>query len=82
MITTTDAERVCVKPDGLQDAINEIVAKYSKGRAFVRASGTEDIVRVYSEAASKSEADQLAAEVAKKVFEMAGGIGNAPEVPQ
>ena len=36
VITTTDAERVCVKPPGLQDAINAIVAKFKDGRSFVR----------------------------------------------
>ena len=36
VIETTDAERVCVKPVGLQDAINSIVAKFKDGRSFVR----------------------------------------------
>lgn len=53
VITTTDAERKVVTPDGLQAGIDEIVKKYPKGRSFVRPSGTEDIVRVYAEAASK-----------------------------
>ncbi|KAG5888570.1 hypothetical protein JTB14_029867 [Gonioctena quinquepunctata] len=81
VITTTDAERICVTPSGLQDEINSLVSKYSKGRSFVRASGTEDIVRVYAEAATRKEADKLAAEVALKVYELAGGIGNVPEIP-
>lgn len=51
IITTTDAERKVVTPDGLQAGIDEIVAKYPNGRSFVRPSGTEDIVRVYAEAA-------------------------------
>nr|XP_023018813.1 phosphoacetylglucosamine mutase [Leptinotarsa decemlineata] len=82
VITTTDAERICVTPNGLQDAINSLVVKYDKGRSFVRPSGTEDIIRVYAEAATRKEADKLAAEVALKVYELAGGIGTAPEVPQ
>lgn len=53
VITTTDAERKVVTPDGLQAEIDELVAKYPRGRSFVRPSGTEDIVRVYAEAASK-----------------------------
>lgn len=53
VITTTDAERKVVKPDGLQAGIDELVAKYPRGRSFVRPSGTEDVVRVYAEAASK-----------------------------
>jgi len=29
------------------------VANYKRGRSFVRPSGTEDVVRVYAEAATK-----------------------------
>lgn len=82
VITTTDAERKCVTPEGLQTEINNLVSKYNKGRAFVRPSGTEDVVRVYAEAATRKETDKLAAEVALKVFELAGGTGTAPEIPQ
>lgn len=82
MITTTNAERVCVTPEGLQDEINKLVTMYSKGRSFVRPSGTENVVRVYAEASTRKEADKLAVEVARKVHELAGGTGNAPEIPQ
>lgn len=81
VVTTTDAERICVTPEGLQDEINTIVSKYKKGRSFVRASGTEDIIRVYAEAATKEDTELLAIEVAQKVYELAGGIGPAPELP-
>lgn len=53
LITTTDAERKCVTPNGLQEELNKIVANYQRGRSFVRPSGTEDVIRVYAEAASK-----------------------------
>ena len=36
VITTTDAERRCISPIGLQEKIDEIVVKYPKGRSFVR----------------------------------------------
>lgn len=81
VITTTDAERICLTPPGLQDEIDSIVSKYSKGRSFVRPSGTEDVVRVYAEAAISDEVDNLAREVSLKVYEMAGGVGEKPEVP-
>ncbi|KAK9730697.1 Phosphoglucomutase/phosphomannomutase, alpha/beta/alpha domain I [Popillia japonica] len=81
VITTTNAETICVTPPGLQDEINALISKFKKGRSFVRPSGTEDIVRVYAEAATREEADTLAVEVSRKVYEMAGGIGNPPEVP-
>ncbi|CAG9864360.1 unnamed protein product [Phyllotreta striolata] len=75
VITTTDAERICVTPAGLQDAIAVAASKYKRGRAFVRASGTEDVVRVYAEAAGVEDVEALASEVARKVYEMAGGVG-------
>lgn len=53
VIKTTDAERKVVTPDDLQAGIDQLVAKYPRGRSFVRPSGTEDIVRVYAEAATK-----------------------------
>ena len=43
-----------------------------RGRSFVRPSGTEDVVRVYAEAATKQEADSLAQTVADIVKEMLG----------
>ncbi|GLH05929.1 Phosphoacetylglucosamine mutase [Gryllus bimaculatus] len=81
VIQTTDAERQCISPPGLQETINKIVKMYEQGRAFVRPSGTEDVVRVYAEATTQSNADRLAAEVARAVHETAGGIGNPPPVP-
>ena len=55
--TTEDAERRLVTPVGLQAKIDETVKKYEGGRSFVRASGTEDAVRVYAEAATRPHAD-------------------------
>ncbi|EDV97401.1 phosphoacetylglucosamine mutase [Drosophila grimshawi] len=75
VIKTTDAERVCVKPEGLQDEINQVVANYKRGRAFVRPSGTEDVVRVYAEASTKEDTHQLAYEVGILVQKLAGGVG-------
>ena len=43
-----------------------------------RPSGTEDVVRVYAEAETRVEADQLAFEVAMKVYELAQGVGPRP----
>jgi len=70
LITTKDAERQVVTPEGLQDKINSAVAKYNKGRSFVRPSGTEDVVRVYAEADTRQAADDLANDVVNIVKEM------------
>jgi phosphoacetylglucosamine mutase len=61
---TTDQERKLVEPKGLQERIDNLMNKYKDGRAFVRASGTEEAVRVYAEAQTRSEADELAFKVA------------------
>ena len=47
-------------------------AKYPQGRAFIRPSGTEDVVRVYAEASTQEAADSLANSVAKLVEEFLG----------
>ncbi|XP_043922088.1 phosphoacetylglucosamine mutase [Protopterus annectens] len=78
VITTTDAERNAVTPPGLQVQIDNLVKKYRFSRAFVRPSGTEDIVRVYAEADTQENADTLAYEVSLAVYQMAGGIGEKP----
>ncbi|XP_012272091.1 phosphoacetylglucosamine mutase [Orussus abietinus] len=75
IISTTDAERKCLTPIGLQQEIDNLVLRYNKGRAFVRPSGTEDVVRIYAEAEVSADTDKLAAEVATAVYRLAGGIG-------
>ncbi|KAI9008789.1 hypothetical protein CLU79DRAFT_776347 [Phycomyces nitens] len=75
---TTNAERQLVEPAGLQAEIDALVAKYPNGRSFVRASGTEDAVRVYAEASTRAETDELASKVAQLVYDRAGGVGSRP----
>jgi len=72
MFKTVDAERKLEEPKGIQAAIDDIVNKYKDGRSFARASGTEDAVRVYAEAATRGEADQLAQRVAELVKRYGG----------
>lgn len=64
---TTNAERTLVEPKGMQDKIDGLVAKYPNGRSFVRASGTEDAVRVYAEADTKENVEALSASVSELV---------------
>ncbi|KAI8997489.1 hypothetical protein BDB01DRAFT_771298 [Pilobolus umbonatus] len=75
---TTNAERQLVEPAGLQNEIDILVGKYTSGRSFVRASGTEDAVRVYAEAATRAETDDLAFKVSQLVYDRAGGVGARP----
>jgi phosphoacetylglucosamine mutase len=72
MFKTVDAERKLVSPEGIQDKIDDVQARYHKARAFARASGTEDAVRVYAEAATKPETEDLAKRVADLVKEFGG----------
>lgn len=62
-----DAERKLESPPRLQSNIDGLVGKYKNGRSFVRPSGTEVAVRVYAEAATRGEADELATKVAELV---------------
>ena len=64
----------------LQRRINELCSKTKGGRAFCRPSGTEDVVRVYAEAFSVADADQLAADVAIAIYETVDGVGEKPEL--
>ncbi|CUS21741.1 LAQU0S03e09692g1_1 [Lachancea quebecensis] len=64
---TTNAERQLLSPPGLQGKIDALVADYQHARSFVRASGTEDAVRVYAEASTREEADSLASRVSQVV---------------
>ncbi|KAG0470800.1 hypothetical protein HPP92_017500 [Vanilla planifolia] len=71
-ITTTHAETQVLEPSGLQEAIDSEIAKYHKGRCFVRPSGTEDIIRVYAEASSQEAANALAKSVSRHVDHFLG----------
>ncbi|XP_023778087.1 phosphoacetylglucosamine mutase isoform X2 [Cyanistes caeruleus] len=79
VIDTTDAERRALTPPGLQEKIDALVKKYRLSRAFVRPSGTEDVVRIYAEADTQENADALAHEVSLAVFHLAGGKGAPPQ---
>ena len=47
--TNADETRL-IEPKELQDHIDKALSEVEDGKAFVRASGTEDVVRLYSEA--------------------------------
>ncbi|CAI5757006.1 unnamed protein product [Candida verbasci] len=56
---TTNAERTLVEPAGIQDKIDKYVSEIPNGRSFVRASGTEDAVRIYAEADTEENVSKL-----------------------
>lgn len=51
------------EPLALQEEIDRLCAATTEGRAFVRPSGTEDILRLYAEAATKEEQEKLAQDI-------------------
>ena len=57
--TTWDESRL-VQPAALQNAIDRFTADIEGGRAFVRPSGTEDILRLYVEARNEVDVELLA----------------------
>ncbi|KAJ4424806.1 Phosphoacetylglucosamine Mutase [Gnomoniopsis sp. IMI 355080] len=77
LFQTTDAERRLSHPPGAQDEIDALVKKYTNARSFARASGTENACRVYAEAATRAEADELAKKVAIVLESFGGGRGAA-----
>ncbi|KAK4620127.1 Phosphoacetylglucosamine mutase [Fulvia fulva] len=62
------AEQKLKYPQGLQRDIDAEVAKYKNGRCFVRASGTEEAVRIYGEAAEAYDVDHMVQTVADLIF--------------
>jgi phosphoacetylglucosamine mutase len=76
IIKTTKDETKVLEPKGIQEKIDEIVKKYDCGRSFIRPSGTEDIVRVYSESSTQKLANDLAIEVLALVYNELYGVGN------
>ncbi|CAA6674761.1 unnamed protein product [Spirodela intermedia] len=62
---TANAETQVVNPPGLQEAID--AETVPERWCFIRPSGTEDVVRVYAEAATQEAADGLARAVALEV---------------
>ena len=56
-------EEILVRPEELQSKIATIVSKYPHARAFVRPSGTENVLRLYAEAGSLEHVDALTKEI-------------------
>ena len=56
----SDDETYLIQPEHIQKALKEEMSKFDQGRCFCRPSGTEDVVRIYAEAADESSANELA----------------------
>jgi phosphoacetylglucosamine mutase len=60
LIQCSDDETRALEPSTLQPLLDTAMAAQPCGRCFVRPSGTEDVVRVYAEAATQAQANELA----------------------
>ena len=60
-------------PEKLQETIDALVASVEEGKAFVRPSGTEDILRIYAEAKTQDQMEFLAKEIMKDIQEKYAG---------
>lgn len=58
-LEVTKIEDKVVKPEGLQDQIEGILAKHKGKKAFLRASGTEDVLRLHVEAESQEQVEAI-----------------------
>lgn len=80
VVATEDCDRLVKEPRALRNAVARIADAAPGCRAFVRPSGTEDVVRVYAEAPVGQEgtAREIAADVARAVYDLCGGVGERP----
>ena len=79
MIQVNENETRCVQPTVVQHELDQAVQDVGGlARAFIRPSGTEDIVRVYAEADTAQAADQLADRAAAIVYQHCRGVGGIP----
>lgn len=64
--TNADETRL-VEPSSLQSKIDELVKEVPQGRAFIRPSGTENVVRIYAEAQNREDVDKLTKNLSSEV---------------
>lgn len=81
MIETNEDETKCISPLNLQHALDDAVATIPGSRAFIRPSGTENVVRIYAEATTTQDADWLATKAARLVHELCHGTEEPPSFP-
>lgn len=67
---TVDYGRFCIKPLGLQELMNNILNKYTGSRAFIRPSGTEDLVRLYVECENERDLGHITTSIKNAVYDI------------
>ncbi len=59
LVACSEDETTVTRPAALQADLEVAMKSVTNGRCFVRPSGTEDVVRIYAEAATQQEANRL-----------------------
>jgi phosphoacetylglucosamine mutase len=77
IIKVNDNETQCHEPQQVQGELDRAMNEHN-GRAFIRPSGTEDVVRIYAEAPTRAAADELAKIAAGIVHRLCGGDDTTP----
>lgn len=75
VVKCNENETKCLAPNTLQPALDQLMATTKNSRTFCRASGTENVVRVYAEAPTREQADKVATMASALVYEHCGGVG-------
>ena len=65
--TITEDESRLTFPLELQDEIDQAIERVEDGKAFVRPSGTEDILRLYCEAKDQEQMQKLSGELLETI---------------
>ncbi|CDW79108.1 phosphoacetylglucosamine mutase [Stylonychia lemnae] len=60
-------ETKLTQPIELQEKIDQLITTVEEGKAFVRPSGTEDILRIYSEARTHEQMELLAQQILEEI---------------
>lgn len=62
-LKVNDIEDKVILPEGLQSDIEKIIEKNKGKKAFLRASGTENVLRLHVEAETKEQVQAITAEI-------------------
>ena len=76
MVKTENFDKTVVAPSALRSRMMKVCD--GNVRAFVRPSGTEDVVRVFAEAEDQETADETALEILRAVYDTCDGVGERP----
>lgn len=66
----SEDESFLISPEKLQMDLNDCMKKIKSGRCFIRPSGTEDVVRIYSEASDIAGVEELTLFASKAILEI------------